>query len=80
MRALRISEYGDPEKDKEALIKLSPITYIHKMKAPFLMLQGANDPRVNRAEEDRLTDGSCSEDDDVVSGGDSRAVNCLEPD
>lgn len=45
-RALRISEYGDPEKDKEALIKLSPITYIDKMKAPFLMLQGANDPRV----------------------------------
>jgi dipeptidyl aminopeptidase/acylaminoacyl peptidase len=45
-RPLRISEYGDPEKDREALIKLSPITYIDKIKAPLLLIQGANDPRV----------------------------------
>jgi len=45
-RPLRISEYGDPEKDKEALLKLSPITFIDKLKGPLLMLQGANDPRV----------------------------------
>ncbi|MBS2021451.1 MAG: S9 family peptidase, partial [Deltaproteobacteria bacterium] len=45
-RPLRISEYGDPEKDKDALVKLSPITYIDKVKAPLLMIQGASDPRV----------------------------------
>ncbi len=45
-RALRISEYGDPEKDKEALIELSPITHIDKVNAPLLLIQGASDPRV----------------------------------
>ncbi len=45
-RLLRISEYGDPEKDKEALLKLSPITYVDKVKAPLMIVQGANDPRV----------------------------------
>ena len=45
-RILRISEYGDPEKDKEALAQLSPITYVNQVKAPLLMIQGASDPRV----------------------------------
>lgn len=45
-RILRISEYGDPEKDREALTKLSPTTYIDKVKAPLMLLQGATDPRV----------------------------------
>ena len=45
-RALRISEYGDPVKDKVALEKLSPITYIDRIKAPLLIFQGVNDPRV----------------------------------
>jgi dipeptidyl aminopeptidase/acylaminoacyl peptidase len=49
-RALRISEYGDPEKDKEALMKLSPITYIDKVKSPLLIIQGATDPRVPAGE------------------------------
>jgi dipeptidyl aminopeptidase/acylaminoacyl peptidase len=45
-RALRISEYGDPEKDRDALLKLSPITYIDKVQGPLLLIQGASDPRV----------------------------------
>ncbi len=49
-RILRISEYGDPVKDKEALIKLSPITYVDRVKAPLLVIQGANDPRVPAGE------------------------------
>jgi dipeptidyl aminopeptidase/acylaminoacyl peptidase len=49
-RALRVNEYGDPEKDKEALEKLSPVTYINKVKAPILILQGASDPRVPAGE------------------------------
>jgi dipeptidyl aminopeptidase/acylaminoacyl peptidase len=49
-RAMRASEYGDPEKDREALLKLSPITYINKVKGPLLLIQGANDPRVPAGE------------------------------
>jgi dipeptidyl aminopeptidase/acylaminoacyl peptidase len=45
-RALRISEYGDPVQDKAALERLSPVTYIDRVKGPLLLIQGANDPRV----------------------------------
>jgi dipeptidyl aminopeptidase/acylaminoacyl peptidase len=45
-RALRITEYGDPQRDGEALRQLSPITYIDRVKAPLLIIGGANDPRV----------------------------------
>jgi protease II len=49
-RHLRTSEYGDPEKDKEALIALSPITYLDRLQAPLLIIQGASDPRVPAGE------------------------------
>jgi dipeptidyl aminopeptidase/acylaminoacyl peptidase len=49
-RILRISEYGDPVKDADALAKLSPITYVDRVKAPLLILQGATDPRVPAGE------------------------------
>jgi dipeptidyl aminopeptidase/acylaminoacyl peptidase len=45
-RILRISEYGDPEKDRTALLQLSPTTHIDKIKGPLMLLQGATDPRV----------------------------------
>jgi dipeptidyl aminopeptidase/acylaminoacyl peptidase len=45
-RILRTSEYGDPATDREALVKLSPITYVDKVAAPLLVIQGVNDPRV----------------------------------
>lgn len=45
-RNLRISEYGDPVKDREALVQLSPITHIAKIKAPLMLIGGLNDPRV----------------------------------
>jgi dipeptidyl aminopeptidase/acylaminoacyl peptidase len=45
-RALRISEYGDPAADLEALEQLSPMTYLDRVKAPLLIVQGATDPRV----------------------------------
>jgi len=43
---LRTPEYGDPEKDKEALIKLSAVSYLDRIKAPLMVIQGATDPRV----------------------------------
>ncbi|MBC7465258.1 MAG: prolyl oligopeptidase family serine peptidase [Bdellovibrio sp.] len=45
-RILRISEYGDPVKDKDALMKLSAVTYLDRVKSPLMIVQGANDPRV----------------------------------
>jgi len=49
-RILRISEYGDPVKDKDALKTLSPITHVSKVKAPLLLIQGVNDPRTPAGE------------------------------
>lgn len=45
-RILRVSEYGDPQKDREALLELSATTHISKLKAPLQIQQGATDPRV----------------------------------
>jgi dipeptidyl aminopeptidase/acylaminoacyl peptidase len=49
-RLLRMTEYGDPDKDKDALVKLSPITYVDRVKGPLLMIQGLDDPRVPAGE------------------------------
>lgn len=45
-RILRITEYGDPDRDAEVLRKLSPVTYLDRVNAPLLVIQGVNDPRV----------------------------------
>lgn len=45
---------GDPEKDREKLIEDSPISYLESMRGPLLVIQGANDPRVVKAESDQL--------------------------
>jgi dipeptidyl aminopeptidase/acylaminoacyl peptidase len=45
-RILRTSEYGDPEKDKDALLQLSATTYVDRLAAPLMIIQGASDPRV----------------------------------
>lgn len=49
-RALRATEYGDPDKDKVALEKLSPTTYLDRIKAPLMIVQGVSDPRVPAGE------------------------------
>ena len=49
-RALRTSEYGDPEKDLEALKKLSALTYLDNLQDPMLIIHGATDPRVPAGE------------------------------
>lgn len=47
---------GDPEKPEERadLIERSPKTHLHNMKAPMLVIQGRNDPRVVAAESEDL--------------------------
>ena len=41
---------GDPVKDRARYDAASPITFIHHVKAPLLVLQGDNDPRVPKEE------------------------------
>lgn len=47
---------GHPERDKERFIKDSPITYLEGMTNPMLVIQGANDPRVVKAESDQIVE------------------------
>ncbi|MBX9766163.1 MAG: prolyl oligopeptidase family serine peptidase, partial [Bdellovibrionales bacterium] len=49
-RHLRISEYGDPSIHKAELWELSPMKWISQVKAPLLIFQGLNDPRVPAGE------------------------------
>ena len=44
------SRVGNPEKDAEFMKTRSPLFSIDKVKKPLLIAQGANDPRVNKAE------------------------------
>jgi dipeptidyl aminopeptidase/acylaminoacyl peptidase len=45
---------GDPEKDKKVYDATSPITFVHDVKAPLLVLQGDNDPRVPKEEAEQV--------------------------
>ena len=45
---------GDPEQDKELLTAASPLFHADKIKAPLFVAQGANDPRVKKAESDQI--------------------------
>lgn len=45
---------GHPQKDSLLLHEASPLFYADNIKAPLLVAQGANDPRVPKAESDQL--------------------------
>lgn len=47
---------GHPEKDKDLLTAASPVFHTKNIKAPLLIAQGANDPRVNKAESDQMVE------------------------
>ena len=47
---------GDPDTEEEFLRERSPITYVDDVRAPLLVLQGANDPRVVKSESDQMVE------------------------
>ncbi len=55
-RRMMTAWVGDPEADADLLRERSPITYVENIRAPLLVLQGANDPRVVKAESDQMVE------------------------
>lgn len=53
-RARREAEYGSLADDREFLEAISPLTNIDAIRAPLLVLHGANDPRVPVGEADQV--------------------------
>ncbi len=47
---------GDPVKDSVLLREASPVFHAEKIKVPLFIAQGANDPRVNKAESDQMVE------------------------
>lgn len=50
------SRVGDPDtpEGRQLLVERSPLTYVDRIERPLLIGQGANDPRVKRAESDQI--------------------------
>jgi dienelactone hydrolase len=47
---------GHPERDRDELIARSPRTYLDRLACPMMVIQGANDPRVTKADSDELVE------------------------
>jgi dipeptidyl aminopeptidase/acylaminoacyl peptidase len=55
LREYLVRELGDPAKDADLYRDRSPLTHASKIRAPLLVLQGENDPRVPRSEAEQVT-------------------------
>jgi dipeptidyl aminopeptidase/acylaminoacyl peptidase len=55
-RAMREREYGYLATDREFLESASPLSRVDDMRAPLLVIHGANDPRVPLSEAEQITD------------------------
>ncbi len=55
-RHLRESEYGTLKDDRDFLLDISPLTHIHKIAAPLMVIHGRNDPRVPVSEAEQVVD------------------------
>jgi dipeptidyl aminopeptidase/acylaminoacyl peptidase len=53
-REWRAAEYGDPEADGDFLDEISPLNRADRIRAPLLVIQGANDPRCPQEESERI--------------------------
>lgn len=47
---------GDPKQDSLLLAEVSPVFHADRIKTPLFIAQGANDPRVNKAESDQMVE------------------------
>lgn len=56
LRAQFYEMVGDPKKDSLLLAEVSPVYHADKIKCPLFVAQGANDPRVNKAESDQMVE------------------------
>ncbi|MFB3909661.1 MAG: alpha/beta hydrolase family protein [Candidatus Eisenbacteria bacterium] len=56
MRQMFFEMIGDPESDKALLEEASPFFHADHIKAPLMVAQGLNDPRVKKAESDQIVD------------------------
>jgi dipeptidyl aminopeptidase/acylaminoacyl peptidase len=56
MAAISKVEYGDPEKEAEMLKRLSPIHRVDRVKAPTIVLHGANDTNVPVIEAEQVVE------------------------
>jgi dipeptidyl aminopeptidase/acylaminoacyl peptidase len=56
MRKMFYEMVGDPKKDSLMLREVSPVLLADRIKVPLLVAQGANDPRVNKAESDQMVE------------------------
>ncbi len=55
-RPMMAAWVGDPDTEAEFLMSRSPVTYVDAIRAPLFVIQGANDPRVVKAESDQIVD------------------------
>lgn len=55
-RAMMDNWVGNPEKDREMLVERSPLTHVANIKVPLLIIQGAKDWRVVKAESDQVVE------------------------
>ena len=55
-RDLRRVEYGDERTQREALMRISPLTRVDQLRIPLLVVTGANDPRVPASEADQIVE------------------------
>ncbi|RKH60639.1 S9 family peptidase [Corallococcus llansteffanensis] len=53
-RQAMFQEIGDPEKQEAMLKEISPLFHAEKIRKPLFVIQGANDPRVPKAESDEI--------------------------
>lgn len=53
-RHLREAEYGSLAKDRDFLLEISPLTHIHRIAAPLMVVHGRNDPRVPVSEAEQV--------------------------
>ena len=54
MREMFYAMIGNPETEKDLITAASPLFHADKIKAPLFVAQGANDPRVKKAESDQI--------------------------